>query len=153
MSYSKPIAALLFFYECIRLLLLLAMLCIMLLPSGFWAQLGLLLPNNSFSGSGAFFPMIVYSSSNALFLLMALFMWRGTEEYTGSYIQLYIAGKVIAVVSFCAWMLLTRRADTGAEHGIISIVVVGISAIINVADMLSVLGAWILNNKYRKAEV
>ena len=153
MSHSKPIAAVLFFYECIRLLLLLAVLCIMLLPSGFWAQVGLFLPNNFLAGNGAFFPVIVYSSSNALFLLMALFMWRGTEEYTESYIHLYIAGKVIAVVSFSAWMLLTRRADTSIEYSIMSMLVLGMSAIINVADMLSVLGAWVLKNKYRKAEV
>ena len=132
---------------------MLAMLCIILIPSGFWAQVGLLLPNNAFSGNSAFFPLIVYTSSNALFLLMALFMWRGTEEYTGSYAHLYIAGKAIAVVSFSVWLLVTRRADASAEYNILSMFVVRISTIINVADIISMLGTWILKNKYWKAEV
>ena len=140
MSVSKPLAAGLFVYDCVRLLLLAAML--FAVP-----------PSGVFPGdSGAFFPYIVYLSSNALFPLMSLFVRLRPQEYR-NYLPLYMAGKIIAVVSFYAWMLLVPREIFGMGNVVLNIALLGTSIFINLADILSVWGAWTLKSKYRNAEV
>ena len=131
------LAAMLFIYECFRLLLLVAFLFIV--------------PPLESGAIGAFFPYIVYISSNALFPLMALFVWLKPEKYR-NYISLYMAGKIIGVVSFFAWMIFGSRDFPGIEHIARSITLLGGSLLINLADVLSVWGAWTLKNKYRRAE-
>ena len=144
MDVSKPLPAALFIYECFRLLLLVIFLFIKPLPgSGFLEGSAVI---------GAFFPYIVYISSNALFPLMALFMWLRPEEYR-NYITLYMAGKIIGVVSFYAWMAFSSREFPGTENIARSITLLGGSIFINLADILSVGGAWMLKNKYRRAEL
>ena len=90
----SPLAAVLFFYECLRLLLLIVFLFI----SSSMGSAGF--------ASGAFFPYIVYISSNALFPLMILFVWLRPGEYR-NYITLYKAGKIIGVVSFYVWEIFS----------------------------------------------
>jgi hypothetical protein len=143
MDASKPLSTALFVYECFRLLLLIAFLFIVQFMGGG-------APSGSFT-SGAFFPYIVYTSSNALFLLMALFMWLRPEEHR-NYVTLYMAGKIIAVVSFYVWAVSSPRGSAGAENMIKSIILLGGSILVNMADILSVWGAWTLKRKYRKAE-
>jgi len=141
MDVSKPLSAALFLYECIRLLLLAVFLFIV-------SPLG----NGISSGIGAFFPYMVYISSNALFPLMAMFVWLRPDEYR-NYITLYMAGKIIAVVSFYVWVIFSSREGlSGAENIARSITLLGGSILINMADILSVWGAWTLKKKYRKAE-
>jgi len=136
MDVSKPIAAALFIYECFRLLLLAAFLAIA-------SSMG----NGIFWGIGAFFPHIVYISSNALFPLMALFIWLKPQEHQ-NYLTLYMAGKVIAVVLFFVWAI--SLPDTGNVAG--NVTLWASSILINMADVLSVWGAWSLKKKYRKTE-
>ena len=135
----SPLAAVLFFYECLRLSLLIVFLFIS-------ASLG----NIGLAG-GDFFPYIVYISSNALFPLMALFMWLRPGEYR-NYITLYMAGKIIGVVSFYVWTIFSSREAPGLENMARVIALFGGSIFVNFADILSVWGAWALKNKYQKAE-
>jgi len=140
MGASRPLQAALFIYESLRLLLLVAFLFIVQSAGGNFAGEG-----------GAFFPYIVYISSNALFFLMALFMWLRPEEYR-NYVTLYMAGKIIAVASFYVWAISTSREITGMHNLAGSIVLFGGSALVNLADVLSVWGAWTLQRKYRRME-
>ena len=103
-------------------------------------------PGDTLAG-GAFFPYIVYISTNALFPLMALFVWLGPQEYR-NYIPLYMAGKIIAVVLFFAWALFSPR-ELSAASVTTSLVLLGGSIVVNMADALSIWGAWALKNKYR----
>jgi len=130
----SPLRAGLFFYEIFRLFFLVIFLFI--IPVGS-------------TGNGAFFPYLVYLSANALFPLMALFVWIRPEEYR-NYISLYIAGKIITAVSFFAWEIFSFREFPGTGNMINSIVLLGGSALINLTDILSVGGAWILKNKFRR---
>ena len=143
MDAYRPLAAALFFYECFRLLLLVVFLFIAPLESVF--------PAGSFT-AGAFFPYLAYLSSNALFPLMALFVWLRPEEYR-NYLALYMAGKIIGVISFYAWEIFSSRELPGMENVVRSIVLLGGSIFIGLADTLSVWGAWALQNKFRQALV
>ena len=134
MNIYGPLRAGLFFYEIFRLLFLVIFLFI--------------IPAES-TGDGAFFPCLVYLSANALFPLMALFVWLRPEEYR-NYIALYIAGKVITAVSFFAWEIFSYREFPGSGNVLNGLILLGGSALINLADILSVGGAWILKNKFRR---
>ena len=101
------------------------------------------------SVTGAFFPYLVYLSANALFPLMALFIWLRPEEYC-NYLALYMAGKIIVVVSFFAWEFFSSRDFPGLENAAKSIILLVGSVLLCLADILSGWGAWILKNKYRQ---
>ena len=139
MDVFRPLRAALFIYECLRVLLLVVLLFIAPLESGF---------SGSYA-SGAFFPYIVFLSANALFPLMALFVWLRPEEYR-NYLTLYMAGKVIGAVSFYAWGFFSSRDFPGLENIVRSIALLGGSIFICLADILSVGGAWALKRKYRQ---
>ena len=140
MNVFGPLRAALFFYECFRILFLVVLLFIMPPESGY--------PEGSF----AFFPYFVYLSANALFPLMALFVWLRPQEYR-NYLSLYMAGKIIASISFYAWGFLSSREFPGAEYFIRSMVLLGGSVFISLADILSVGGAWFLISKFRRTAV
>jgi len=140
MNVWKPLRAAIFIYECLRILLLVVLLFIAPLENG--------MPAGSF-GSEAFFPYIVYLSANALFPLMALFVWLRPEEYR-NYLTLYMAGKIIAVVSFYVWGFFSSREIPGMENFARSITLLGGSILICLADILSIGGAWALKRKYRQ---
>ena len=149
MEVLKFLRAGLFIYECLRILLLVVLLSIAPLENGISSE------NGFFSGSytsGAFFPYLVYLSANALFPLMALFVWLRPEEYR-NYLTLYMAGKIIGAVSFYAWGVFSSREFPGMENIVKSIVLMGGSIFICLADILSVGGAWALKRKYRRTEV
>jgi len=137
MDILRPLRATLFFYEIFRLLLLVCFLFVA-------APEGEVLMGSS--GSGAFFPYLVYLSANALFPLMALFLWLRLEEYR-NYLPLYAAGKIIGVVSFYAWEFLSSRGFPGAENLARSMVLLGGSVFISLADILTVWGALTLKKK------
>jgi len=148
MEALKPLRAALFIYECLRILLLVVLL--FLAPPGNGIPSGIGLQEGSFS-SWAFFPYFVYLSANALFPLMALFIWLKPGEYR-NYLTLYMAGKIIAAVSFYAWGFFSSREFPGVENIVRSITLLGGSIFICLADILSVGGAWALKKKFR-AEV
>jgi len=130
MDVYKPLGAGLFFYECLRLLTLV----FFMLLAAF---------ENASGGS-----FTVYMSSNALFPLMALFIWLRPEEYR-NYITLYIAGKIVFLVSFYSWEIFTLRDINRDVNFASNIVIFSGGALIGLADMLSVWGAWAIGKKYR----
>ena len=99
--------------------------------------------------------LTVYMSSNALFVMMALFIWLRPGEYR-NYITLYMAGKVIAIVSFYVWEIFSfrefirefLRAGTLAKN----LFVLGGGALLSLADIFSVCGAWAINKKILRAK-
>ena len=99
---------------------------------------------------GGDFPYLAYLSANALFPLMALFVLIRPEEYR-NYLTLYMAGKIIASVSFFAWEVLSTREFPGLGNLVNSMVLLGGSVFINLMDILSVGGAWMIKNKWRTA--
>ena len=147
MEAHKPFAAGLFFYECIRLL----MLAIFLLVAATEA---------SFSGIYS-----VYMSSNALFPLMALFIWLRPKEHR-NFTTLYTAGKIIALISFYAWEIFSFRR--GISSGLVSrfgavyqdfflpenlaknIILFGGGALLSLLDILSIWGVYLFNKKYNR---
>jgi len=133
----RPLRAGLFFYECLRLLLLVIFV--------FVASTG-----GGFSPKG--FPYLVYFSSNALFPLMVLFIWLKPEEYR-NYLNLYMAGKIIVVVTFYLWQFFTSRESFGIENSVINVFFLFGSVIISITDIFSLWGAWTLKNKFRRAIV
>jgi hypothetical protein len=80
----------LFLYEILRIVVLIRLLTAFLSPME----------------DGYLFPYLVYTVPNAFFPLMALFIWMSLERYR-PYISLYTAGKIITVVSFLAWFILS----------------------------------------------
>ena len=153
MEICRPLRAGLFFYDAIRLLLLVIVIYIIPEGSGF--------PLGSYE-SGVFFPHVVFLSANVMFPLMTLFLWLGLEEHK-SYIPLYIAGKIIGAVSFYAWEFFSLgrgnwslpglgvyREFSGLESIVNSMALLGGSMFISLADILSVWGAWILKGRIDK---
>ena len=148
MDIYRPLGAGLFFYECLRILLLVVFLVIAPPGSGFSVDSGF----QDSNAGGAFFPYIVYLSSSALFPIMTLFIWLKREEYR-NYLPLYMAGKIIAVVLFYFWAFFTNREFPGMENIAKSIILWFGSIFLSLADILSLLGAWKINSKFRKALV
>ena len=142
MDVLRPLRATLFFYEVFRLLMLVCFLFALVPEAGFSA-------GSSNNGGGAFFPYLVYLSANALFPLMTLFLWLKLEEYR-NYLPLYMAGKIIGVVSFYAWEFFSPRELGGTENLVRSMVLLGGSIFISLADILAVWGALTLRNKTSK---
>jgi len=132
MDVCRPLGAGLFIYECLRFLALI----IFLLAS----------PLMGFVSG----PYLVYLSSNALFPIMALFMWLGYKEYC-NYMALFIAGKVIAMVSFFVWEVFSFIESSGSVYMAGSLILFGGGALLCLADTISVWGVWAINIKYRRA--
>ena len=138
----------LFFYEVLRLLVL--VILIRLAPQELTIEALL---------SG------VYLSSNALFLLMTLFVWLKQEEYR-NYITLYISGKLIILVSFYAWMFFSSFSSFSSMNESMELVsamqllqlqspdyiarsalILGSCVLISMMDTLSIWVAWSVKNK------
>ena len=129
MDLYRPLGAGLFFYECLRLLLLVVFMSL------------------GNSANGGFLSYLVYLSANVLFPLMTLFVWLRPAEYR-NYLNLYMAGKIVALVSFYAWQVFSAREEFPGEENLVrSILFFWGSVLISLADILSLGGAWVLKNK------
>jgi hypothetical protein len=82
----KPVV---FFYECIRIVLLVFTLV-------------LILPKTSA------IPWLAFTAPGAIFPLMTLFLWIDYSRYK-PYMPLYFAGKCIAIFSILGWSIVSRR--------------------------------------------
>ncbi|MDR1373367.1 MAG: hypothetical protein LBJ24_00165 [Treponema sp.] len=136
MSVYRPLRAALFFYEILRLL----------------ALAGLFMVFSPLEGAakGGVFPYLVYITPNALFPLMTLFMWLRPWDYR-NYLPLYMAGKVIAATAFYGWGFFVLRT-LGPENLMTAnlmetLVFFGGSFVLNLFDIFSVFGSWILVRK------
>ena len=146
MDAYRPLGAGLFFYECLRLLFLVVFLHIAAAGNSHAAESSFHMESML---SGLF---MVFVSANALFPIMALFLWLRPFEYR-NFISLFLAGKLIALVSFYAWEIFTFRgfSGIGMENTAKAVLLFWGCVLLSVTDILSVLGAWILNNKIRQA--
>ena len=104
----------------------------------------------SFIG-GDVIPYTVYLSSNVLFPLMTLFIWLKPEEYH-NYVTLYMAGKIVAVVLFYVWAIFSTGEYSGAGLTASTATLLGANIVVNMADILSIWGAWKLKKKYRNTD-
>ena len=135
MSTYRIGRAVLLIYECIRLLILVILF---------------ILASPETSSGGTFFPYITFFSPNALFLLAALFVWLRPMDYR-NFLSLYMAGKIISVLLFFAWGHFTDRRFSIEENMAINQILLLGSTFLNLADILSIGGAWFLNIKYRES--
>jgi hypothetical protein len=89
----RPLSLVLFIYDFFRLFFMLELLiaAIPRTPDAPW------------------FPYLVYAAPNALFPLMGLFLLSRPGEYR-SYISLYVAGKIIVIVSILGWIVFSFQS-------------------------------------------
>jgi len=134
MSVCNPLRGFLFIYEFARFMLMIVMFAIPL-------------------QQGGVFPYAVYISPNALFPLMTYFLYIRFELYR-SYIALYIAGKIIAVISSILWLIFSFSDLT--ENFITSImlrqpdIITGVITVLLIAtDIVSVFCAFYINNRIK----
>ena len=125
MEPYRPLRLIFFIYDFIRLI----------------AMTRLLLGEGSLAGSP--FPHVFYAVPNGLFTLMSLFLWIRLDAHT-SYIALYMAGKILAVVAAFSWLVFSVPAISGT--GIIIETVLLLSA----GDVLTVIGGAVLRKRIRK---
>jgi hypothetical protein len=141
MDVLRPLRAVFFFYEILRLLVLAIFFAVFLPLEG--------------AVKGGIFPFLVYVTPNALFPLMTLFMWLRPQDYR-NYLPLYMAGKVIAVAAFYGWGIFALRLPAlerlGAANWAEALVLFGGSFVLNLFDIFSVLGNWVLIKKTRGTE-
>jgi hypothetical protein len=141
MNVYRPLRAVLFFYEAFRLLVLMALFTLFSPLEG--------------TVKGGVFPYLVYMTPNALFPLMTLFMWLRPGEYR-NYLPLYMAGKVIAAAAFYGWGFFVVRT-LGLENLMAAnlpetLVLFGSGFVLNLFDIFSVFGSWVLFGKITSAE-
>jgi hypothetical protein len=139
MNVYKPLRAVLFFYEVLRVLLLAGLFAFFSPLEG--------------AERGGVFPFLVYVTPNALFPLMALFLWVSLGEFK-AFVPLYVAGKVIAVAAYYAWglsgfRLALGQSLLGLDQGSIvqGIVLLSGGFIVSLGDVISIFGGWMLYNK------
>jgi hypothetical protein len=141
MNVFRPLRAVFFLYEVLRLLAL----------AVFFAAFSPL----EGAVKGGVFPFLVYVTPNALFPLMTLFMWLGPKDYR-NYLPLYMAGKVIVVAAFYGWGIFALRSPAleylRMENLAEVFVLFGGSFVLNLFDVFSVLGSWILARKIKRME-
>jgi hypothetical protein len=141
MDVFKPLRAVFFVYEMLRLLTLAVFFAVFSPLEG--------------AVKGGIFPFLVYVTPNALFPLMTLFMWLRPKDYR-NYLPLYMAGKVIAAAAFYGWGIFALsspaleplRIANWAEVFVLS----GGSFVLNLFDVFSILGSWVLSRKINRME-
>ncbi|MDR1109094.1 MAG: hypothetical protein LBL19_08675 [Spirochaetaceae bacterium] len=94
-SPFRPLRLVLFVYDFFRLFFMLELL-ITVIPLGEAPE-------------AAWFPYLVYAAPNALFPLMGLFLLSRPGEYK-SYSSLYMAGKIIVIVSVLGWTIFSFQS-------------------------------------------
>ena len=136
----KPLRITLFAFDLLRILFLAASLPLLSVMQ---------------AAVGGVYPYLVYLSSNALFPLISFFLLINPLGYR-NYFPLYMSGKIIAVVLFYAWALLSLYSETGyvvREHFAQGLVLSLGSFCVCLLDTLSVFGTWLLNKKLPREQV
>jgi hypothetical protein len=141
MNVHRALRGILFLYELLRLLILAVLF-------------GVFSPLEG-AVSSTFFPYLVYVTPNALFPLITLFMWLRPVDYR-NYLPLYMAGKVIAAAAFYGWSFFVLR-PSGLENLMMTdltekVALLGGSFALNLCDILSVFGSWLLARKTNRKE-
>lgn len=99
------------------------------------------------------FPYLVYLTPNALFPMIALFLFIGFPEYK-NYLPLYTAGKLIAVITFYVWCIVSLRPlldehllGLDPENFHRGFVLLSGGFILGMTDLFSVFGSFFLLRK------
>jgi hypothetical protein len=140
MEPYKPLRAIIFSYDLLRLLFLAV-------------AFGFLLPLQTDEDRA--FPYLVYMSSNALFPMISFFIFLSIAEYR-NYLPLYAAGKIIAVVLFYIWAFFSlplAQGFIGRENYVEWMILLGGVFFISLLDGLSIFGVWVLNKKIPRNEI
>ena len=153
MDKYRPLRIGIFLYECLRLLLL--VIFVLGASPGAIDSGGGFAPGGGFASGGNWpglngLPYVVYLSSNALFALIALFVWLKPEEYW-NYLNLYMAGKIMALVTFYLWQLFHINEFWGTENLVVNVFLIWGCVIVSLTDMLSLWGARVLKNLFRRS--
>jgi len=99
MKIIPLVKSVLFIYECIRVMVLAAVLVL----------------NET---DPSLFTKMVLAAPGALFPLMALFLWLDTERYK-EYLPLFAAGKGIGIFTLLGWFIVSQKVTMiGSFHGI-----------------------------------
>jgi hypothetical protein len=139
MNPYKPLRAVIFSFDLLRLLFLVV-------------SFRFLLPLQTDEGGA--FPYLVFMSSNALFPMISFFIFLSIAEYR-NYLPLYAAGKTIAVVLFYIWAYISlplAQGFIGGENYVEWMMVLGGVFIVSLLDGFSILGIWVLNKKITRKE-
>lgn len=133
MEVYRPLRALLFYYDCVRLLALV----------GFMVSA---MPSMNGAG-GMAFPYLTLAAPNALFPLMSLFIWRRFSSYR-TYVALYAAGKGVVLAAALGWLFFSLRGTSvfsliHDRKGLLALMGAGLSIL---ADAGSAAGALLLRN-------
>jgi hypothetical protein len=139
MEVYRPLRLIFFIFDLIRLIVMISLL------SAF-------VPTGSGDG-GRVFPYLFYAVPNGLFPLITLFLWLRLSYYK-SYIALYMAGKILAVVAVFAWLVfsipgITQALSVNAQG---TFTVIGTALLLAIGDALTVLGGVILKKRLLDAE-
>jgi hypothetical protein len=122
-----PLRLVFFIYDFVRLVVMTSLLVAFVQPAASYA--------------GGLFPHVFYAVPNGLFPLMSFFLWVKLSAYK-PFIALYMAGKILAVVSVLAWIVfsLPRIPAAFSEGGRSTFIVAGTVLLLSAGDVLSVLG-------------
>jgi len=135
MNIHKPFRIVLFSYDLLRLLFIVAA----------YSFFSVVRPE----GNGGIFPYFAYMSSNVIFPLICFFLLIKPSEYR-NFFHLYIAGKIIAVVLFYMWAFFSLPHETGSinrDNYYEAITLLAGVFFISLGDILSIFGIWVLNKE------
>jgi hypothetical protein len=139
MEIYRPLRLILFIFDLIRLLVMISLLTLFV-PMG--------------SGDGKVFPYLFYAVPNGLFPLITLFLWLRLSYYQ-SYIALYMAGKILAVVAVFTWLVFSipgidqvLPVDVPGTFAVTA----GATLLLALGDALTVLGGVILKKRLLDAD-
>jgi hypothetical protein len=134
MGTYQPLRLVFFIYDFFRLVIMTSLL-VMFSPLASSHENGL-------------FPYVFYAVPNGLFPLMSFFLCVNFWDYK-PYIALYMAGKILAVVSVLAWFvfLLPRIALSFSMGSRTTFAVAGTALLLSIGDALSVLGGALLKKQ------
>jgi hypothetical protein len=134
MGTYRPLRLVFFIYDFFRLVIMTSLLVM-------FSQL-------SSSNESGVFPYVFYAVPNGLFPLMSFFLCVNFRDYR-PYIALYMAGKILAVVSVMAWFAFSfpRIALSFAAGSRSVFAVAGIALLLAVGDAFSVLSGALLRKQ------
>ncbi|QQO09671.1 hypothetical protein [Breznakiella homolactica] len=90
-------------------------------------------------------PYIFFAAPNALFPLMSLFIWASLARYA-SYLPLYLAGKLIGIGSFIAWLgfSFNNILVSLPMNAVSGLMILGLTLLLCLADIGTILGVSLL---------
>jgi hypothetical protein len=131
MGTYRPLRLVFFIYDFIRLVAMTSLLVTFGQPA--------------VSNEGGLFPYVFYAVPNGLFPLMSFFLCVNFRVYK-PFVALYMAGKILAVVSVLAWFVFALPHISLSFFGgsRLTFVVAGTVLLLSAGDVLSVLGGAVL---------